>query len=256
MSEHDAKERIFVAQSMGKSFGRDPVLKNATLWADGGRIVALMGRNGCGKTTLLKVAVGFLRADFGAVRLDGEATARPSPARMSRQGVFFSPQDGCLLPNFSVGSHLRMAATRSSSALEAAVVRLRLEELLELRPHQLSGGERKRAEMALAMTLGPRVLLVDEPLAGLAPFDRDLGGEVLREMATGGAAVVVTGHDAPELFALADRIDWMAAGTTHRLGTPEQALKHDQFVREYLGPAGRRRVRAKLAVGSSPSSTD
>jgi len=139
-----------------------------------------------------------------------------------------------------------MMARRGGGEVEAAVERLRLGEVLGHRAHQLSGGEKKRVEAALALVRRARVLLADEPLAGIAPADRDLLGEVFREMADDGMALVLTGHDAPELFGLADRIDWMAAGTTHQLGGPREALGHAQFVREYLGPGGRARVRDQL----------
>ena len=238
--------RTLVGQSMGKSFGRTTVLKGATLWCEAGRIGVLIGRNGSGKTTLLRVTLGLLRADFGAVRMDGWATERPRPAEMARRGVFFSPQAGMLMTGFTVESHLGMMGERGGGDVDTAMHRLKLESLLRHRPHQLSGGERKRVEAALALIRGARVFLADEPLAGIAPADRDLLGAVYRDMADDGVAVVLTGHDAPELFALADRIDWVSAGTTHQLGGPRQALQHEQFVREYLGPGGRRRVREQL----------
>jgi len=90
-------ERLLVGQSMGKSFGRTVVLMSATLWCEPGRIGVLIGRNGSGKTTLLRATLGFLRADYGAVRIDGHATERPHPARLARRGVFFSPQQGMLM---------------------------------------------------------------------------------------------------------------------------------------------------------------
>lgn len=150
------------------------------------------------------------------------------------------------MPKFTLGAQLRMFGDRFGGDARDAAQRVGIEHVLRQRPDQLSGGERKRAELALALIREPTVLLADEPLAGLPPVDRVRLGQVIREMAAAGTAIVVTGHDAPELFGLADDITWMSAGTTHQLGGPREALAHDQFVREYLGPGGRDSVRSQL----------
>ena len=119
---------------------------------------------------------------------------------------------------------------------DRALATLRLEERLDQRPAELSGGERRRAELALAMMRRPRCLLADEPFAGINPSDGEVLAAALREMAREGCAIVVTGHEVPQLLALADSVVWMVAGTTHGLGSAAEAVSHSQFRREYLGP--------------------
>ncbi|MEJ2206958.1 MAG: ABC transporter ATP-binding protein [Gemmatimonadota bacterium] len=228
------------AEGIGKSFGRSTVLKSAAVWAEAGQVSVLLGRNGSGKTTLMRIACGCLRADFGTVRFGEYARERPVLSDLARLGLMYLPQEGLLSNRYSVEQHLDVIAFRYGSyRVVEAVERLRLGECLGLRPWQLSGGERARASLALALIRGPRCLVVDEPLAGLAPLDSDLLAQVLRTMADEGCAVVTSGHDARELLALEDVVLWCVAGTTHHLGPPEQAVGHTQFVREYLGPGFR-----------------
>jgi ABC-type lipopolysaccharide export system ATPase subunit len=102
---------------------------------------------------------------------------------------------------------------------------------------EMSGGEERRAELALAWARHPACLLADEPLAGITPKDQEIVGSILRTMADHGCAVVLTGHDVRPLMSIADTIVWVVAGTTHGLGSPADARVHEQFRREYLGPA-------------------
>jgi ABC-type multidrug transport system ATPase subunit len=246
VNRESALPLVLVAQSMGKSFGLNSVLKGATLWCQSGMVNVLVGRNGCGKSTLIDVTLGIRRSDFGTVTMTGWATSRPRPADMARRGVFYSPQAGMLIPKFTLGAHLRMWADRFGGNPEDAAARVAIDHVLDQRPDQVSGGEKKRAELALALLRRPRVLIADEPLAGLPPVDRVGLGGIVRELADAGAAILLTGHDAPDLFRIADLVTWMSAGTTHALGAPREALSHDQFVREYLGPGVGESVRAEL----------
>jgi ABC-type lipopolysaccharide export system ATPase subunit len=108
---------------------------------------------------------------------------------------------------------------------------------MEKESWEMSGGEERKAGMALAWVRGPTCLLADEPLAGLAPRDQEVVADMIRVMADEGCAVIATGHDVRPLFDLADEIVWMVAGTTHGIGSSDDARAHEQFRREYLGPA-------------------
>jgi ABC-type multidrug transport system ATPase subunit len=235
------------AEGIGKSFGRNEVLKSAAVWGEVGRVSVLLGRNGSGKTTLMRIACGCLRADYGTVRFGEYSGERPRLSDLSRLGLMYLPQDGLLSSRYSVEQHLDMMAHRFGSyRVTEAIERLRLGGCLGQWPWQLSGGERARASLALAFVRGPRCLVVDEPLASLAPLDSELLAHVMRAMADEGCAVVTSGHDARALMALSDVVIWCVAGTTHHLGSPEEAVTHAQFVREYLGPGFR------LATGPWP----
>ena len=115
---------------------------------------------------------------------------------------------------------------------------LGLTQVLDNGTEELSGGERRRGDLAAALIRRPRCLLADEPLTGIDPADGERVCAALRALAGQGAALVVTGHEVEVLLQLADHVVWMTAGTTHGLGSPEAARAHDQFRREYLGPRG------------------
>jgi len=113
----------------------------------------------------------------------------------------------------------------------------RLADLMQQRVYSLSGGERVRVSLALAFARLPKVLVADELVVGLTPIDQEMLGQALRRVAARGTAVVTSGHDARVLLDISDVILWSVAGTTHHIGSPSEALVHNQFRREYLGPA-------------------
>lgn len=227
--------------SFGKAFGARTVLKSATAWARPGCITLLMGRNGCGKTTLLRCGLGLAWADFGNTFLEGRRV-RDGLSRMSREGLFFLPDSRLLSPRLTVREHITaVKKTRSSVFDPAPAAGLDIASLLDSRPGELSGGERRRAEIWLSVAGGASCLVADEPLLGIAPADRARVSAALRSRAATGTAILVTGHEVEDLFDLADEVIWMAAGTTHGLGTVEEAEEHAQFRMEYLGARARRR---------------
>lgn len=228
---------LFAADSIGKAFGRNRVLKAASVWAYPGRITVLFGRNGSGKSTLLKAAVGLLAPDFGVVHFDGAAHRRPRLHRLAGRGLFYLPDRDLLSPRWTVAQHLDAVHWRYGSEGSGRILdEMGIASRVDARPHELSGGERRRAEIAVARIRAPRCLLADEPFAGINPGDGELIADALVRMAETGCAILVTGHEVRQLMAIADTVVWMTAGTTHWLGSPGQAVRHEQFRREYLGP--------------------
>jgi ABC-type lipopolysaccharide export system ATPase subunit len=153
-------------------------------------------------------------------------------------GLFLLPPNGILSRRRDLRWHLTMLREQfPHDVRDGLPTELDAEALLDKSDWELSGGEARRAEMALAWTRRPVCLLADEPLAGLAPLDQERVAKVIRRMADEGCAVVVSGHDVRRLLDLSDQVIWLAAGTTHGLGTTEDARNHHQFRKEYLGPA-------------------
>lgn len=225
------------AEGIGKSFGRLEVLKSASLWGEAGKVTTLLGRNGSGKTTLMKIACGVLRADYGVVSVFGDVREHQSLPRLARAGLMYVPQDQLVSPGYRVRDHFRaLATTFGSDGVDGAISEMRIEGLLDLRARSLSGGERMRVSLGLALARAPKVLIIDEPLVGLSPHVQEALGISLRTLARKGTAVITSGHDARALLSISDVILWSVAGTTHHLGTPADALAHAQFRREYLGP--------------------
>lgn len=221
---------------VGKSFGGRRVLTSASLYARPGRVLGLLGRNGAGKTTLLRIAAGVMRADHGNVFVDDVLEEAPRLARLATRGLYFMPADGSLSGALRIEEQLalvtRRFGTRPDESLLAA---LRIAELLPARLRELSGGERKRAALALAVARRPRCLLADEPLRDLAPIDAEACARVLRGIAESGASVVVTGHEVPALMSMVDHVTWCTGGSTRELGAPATAAAEWAFRQEFLG---------------------
>lgn len=222
-------------EDVWKAFGRRTVLRNASVWAYPGAVTALFGRNGEGKSTLLRCGLGLLRADRGVTIHGARRYHRPALAGLARDGLFFLPDRDLLSPQVSVRRQIAALVARFPESRPARLDRLVPEPgLLDRRPWELSGGERRRAEVGFGGARAPSVLVADEPLRGLAPLDAHAVADYLRALSAEGCAVLVTGHEARALLDVADHVVWMTGGTTHHLGTREVALAHDQFVSNYL----------------------
>jgi ABC-type multidrug transport system ATPase subunit len=227
------------ADCVGKSYGERRVLASASLRAVPGELRALLGRNGAGKSTVLKIAAGVIQPDTGYVHWQGHALARVSLPMLARQGLFYLPDHDLLSDAFTVRRQLEMLCRQHDGLPpEDAARRTGVEMHLDKRPSVLSSGESRRAELAAVLVRRPRCLLADEPYRGIAPKDAELLTEVFRELTASGVAVVVTGHEVPTLLAAADHVTWCESGTTYELGAPAIATRNEQFRREYLG-AGR-----------------
>lgn len=228
---------LLVADCVGKRYGQRWVLHSASLRATAGELRALLGRNGAGKSTLLKIAAGMLEPDSGVVRQNGRAIERARLVDLARARLCYVPDHDLLSSAFSIREHLEFAAAEHTGATVATVAeQLRIDHRLGARPHELSSGERRRAEVAFAVLRRPTCLLADEPLRNLAPIDAEALLTVFRALAAGGCAVVITGHEVPALLAHAHHVTWCTAGTTYELGPPFMARTEERFVRDYLGP--------------------
>ena len=229
---------LLCADSVGRRFGRRQILKAATLQAFAGRCTVLLGRNGCGKSTLLRISAGLLRPDFGTVRFGGRVYTRPRLPVLARAGLFFIPERGLLSPYLTLAQHLALA--RPAPAVLATVTeKLGLAQLTGHLGRQLSPGERRRADIALALLRAPLCLFADEPFQGIAPLDCERIISALRDMKDQGVALVLTGHELGPLFEIADEVVWLTAGTTHLVGSVHDARANFAFASEYLG-AGQR----------------
>lgn len=231
---------VLHADCIGKRFGERAVLTSASLWLSSGRVLALVGRNGAGKSTLLKICAGLVTADHGQIRWRGEWIERPRHHRMARRGLAYLPSERNLYTSsFPLGPQLDVVAKRRGSRrLTEVIETLELGGCLHQAPSTLSGGEQRRASVAVTWLLEPDCLLADEPLRGIDPKDQERIMRAYHAMAQEGCAIVVTGHQAEYLLHEADEVVWMTAGTTHHLGLPAAAREHWQFRREFLGLRG------------------
>jgi ABC-type multidrug transport system ATPase subunit len=227
---------LLVADCVGKRFGTRRVLSSASLRATPGSITALVGRNGIGKSTLMKIASGRTWPDSGTVRFDGRVFPLPSLARLARSGLMLVPDEGFFAMAFTIREQLEWMHRRFEGGdIETAARRCGIERHLDRTVRQLSGGEKRRAELTAVLVRRPRCLLADEPFRDVAPIDAELVSEILRDVARSGCAVVISGHEVETLFDLADDVTWCTDGTTYELGPPWFARTDGRFCRGYLG---------------------
>jgi branched-chain amino acid transport system ATP-binding protein len=191
-----------------------------------GRILALLGRNGVGKTTLVMTLMGLLRPTGGVVRLDGDDLTGRRPDEIARAGVGLVPQGRRIWPTLTVHEHLDLAsrharqAGRRRTTAEMYELLPRLGERRRQLAGQLSGGEQQMLAIARALVTNPRVVLLDEPSEGLAPLLVDQIGVIIKAMAAEGVAVLLVEQDLHLAFGVSDQIAVMAKGViVHRSET-------------------------------------
>lgn len=228
---------ILCADSVVKSFRGRRVLTSATLRAVPGEVRVLFGRNGSGKSTLLKIACGWIAADGGAVHFGGRAYSAVHLHVLAAAGLFYLPDHDLLSTAFTVRLQLEMIRELYDGGdVIVAASRLGIREHLDKKTGDLSGGELRRAELAAVLVRRPTCVLADEPYRGIPPKDAEVLTQVFRDLASDGAAVVITGHEVPSLLDVAHHVSWCTSGTTYELGPPAEATRHEAFRREYLGP--------------------
>ncbi len=223
---------------MRKSYWTNEVITNGGFWVRPGRVTTLLGSNGSGKTTLIKVALGLLNTTSGLVQFKGQRYLRPKLPQLAEDGLFYLPQEGLFDPHTTVRHHFGWLTKRFPEAsTEGVFDEMRISpDMLDRPPSKLSGGERRRCEIAFALARRPDCLVADEPFLGVMPADVEIVIQAFRRLAASGVGILLSGHEVEHLFPASDEIVWVTARTTHHIGTTEEALKHQQFVREYLGP--------------------
>ena len=221
----------------------DEILKGAALAVAEGELVAIIGPNGAGKSTLLKAIAGLLRLKAGAVLLDGvDVTALTARGR-ARAGIAFVPQEANIFPTMSVRENLEMGGFLATKAAVAAGIAAQFERFPMLAEKRraaaltLSGGQRQTLAMAMALMVAPRLLLLDEPSAGLSPKAADLLFETIIAVHQAGTAIAMVEQNAREALAIADRGVVLVDGRIAHVG-PARAMADDPTIgRIFLGGA-------------------
>lgn len=231
------------ARNLTKSYKKRTVVRDVSLEVNAGEIVGLLGPNGAGKTTSFYMVVGLVKADGGVVELDGiDITHKPMHAR-AKAGIGYLPQEASVFRALSV-EHNVLAILQTRSDLNRSQQHAELERLLgELHIGHirkslgaaLSGGERRRVEIARALAANPRFILLDEPFAGVDPIAVHDIQSIVHDLKARGIGVLITDHNVRETLSLCDRAYIQAEGRIIAGGTPD-ALLQDATVRKvYLG---------------------
>ena len=237
---------VLRAAALTKSYGRRTVVKSVDLAIHQGEVVGLLGPNGAGKTTTFYMVVGLTRPDSGQVFL-GEEDITPLPMyRRARRGIGYLPQEPSVFRKLTAEQNI--LAILEMSQLNAAEMRARARALLvELgiggiarQPaYTLSGGERRRLEIARALATEPSFILLDEPFAGIDPIAVIDIQKIIAHLRDRGIGVLITDHNVRETLKITDRAYILREGEVFRSGTPEELASDEEVRRVYLGEAFR-----------------
>jgi lipopolysaccharide export system ATP-binding protein len=231
-----------VAHGLAKSYSRRPVVAGVSLTVRRGEAVGLLGPNGAGKTTVFYMITGLIPADRGTIALDGVDITHLPMYQRARRGVGYLPQEASIFRGLSVEDNIRavLELTLSSRARRERKLSELLDEFhishLRTAPAvALSGGERRRVEIARALAAGPRFMLLDEPFAGIDPIAISDIRQLVRQLTSRGIGVLITDHNVRETLELIDRALIIHEGRVLMEGTPREIVDNPDVRRYYLG---------------------
>jgi len=231
-----------VAEHLAKSYKKRPVLRDVSVHVQQGEAVALLGPNGAGKTTSFYIITGLINPDSGSITLNGMDITGLPMYRRARMGIGYLPQESSIFRGLNVEDNLK--AVIESQDLETNDQHVLLEELLRefsithLRHTPsvaLSGGERRRVEIARALCSRPSYILLDEPLAGIDPIAVGEIRALIRHLKSKGIGVLITDHNVRDCLEIVDRAYILHDGTVLKEGTPEAIVSDEAVRRVYLG---------------------
>jgi lipopolysaccharide export system ATP-binding protein len=232
------------AESLGKRYRARQVVVDLSLEVNSGEVVGLLGPNGAGKTTAFYMIVGLVPCDAGRIWLDERELTGLPMHRRARLGVGYLPQEASVFRKLSVEDNILAILETRDDLDEAAAREAALESLLEelhighIRASQgqsLSGGERRRVEIARALAAEPRFMLLDEPFAGVDPISVDDIQRIVRHLSARNIGVLITDHNVRETLGICTRAYIVSAGSVIASGSPEEILANPEVREVYLG---------------------
>lgn len=231
------------AEHLAKSYRQRVVVSDVSLSVASGEVVGLLGPNGAGKTTCFYMVVGLVRQDHGRILIDDRDITRLPMHGRARAGVGYLPQEASVFRKLSVTNNL-LAVLETRRDLSRSQRRQRAEELLtefhisHLRNNlgvSLSGGERRRVEIARALAMEPQFILLDEPFAGVDPISVNDIKDIIRHLSSKGIGVLITDHNVRETLDICERAYIVDCGRTIAQGSPTAILSDPNVRRVYLG---------------------
>jgi len=237
-----------VAQHLQKSYISRTVVHDVSVSVAKGEVVGLLGPNGAGKTTSFYMIVGLVRADAGTISIDGVPVENMPIHRRARMGLSYLPQEASIFRKLNVADNVRAvlelqqdsqgkALDKSTieSRLDGLLQELRIEHLRDAPAPSLSGGERRRVEIARALATQPRFILLDEPFAGIDPIAVLEIQRIIGFLKAKGIGVLITDHNVRETLGICDHASIISEGRVLAEGTPETIVNNPEVRRVYLG---------------------
>ncbi|MBK3734641.1 lipopolysaccharide export system ATP-binding protein [Azospirillum brasilense] len=231
-----------VALHLGKAYKKRPVVRDVTVTVQRGEAVGLLGPNGAGKTTCFYMITGLIAADSGTILLDGQDITALPMYRRARLGIGYLPQEASIFRGMSVENNIRSVLevvepnrdTREQM-LDELLAEFSITHLRRAPALALSGGERRRVEIARALASQPHFILLDEPLAGIDPIAVNDIRELVSHLRDRGIGVLITDHNVRETLDLVDRAYILHDGVVLMEGEPAEIVAHEDVRRVYLG---------------------
>ncbi|GAB3364212.1 LPS export ABC transporter ATP-binding protein [Lysobacter rhizosphaerae] len=234
---------MLAAKGLRKAYRSREVVRDFALTLDAGEVVGLLGPNGAGKTTCFYMIVGLVPADAGQIVLDGkDITADPMYAR-AKHGVGYLPQEPSVFRKLSVADNIRLVLELREDLDKAGIEKelanlmdeLQIGHVADQIGASLSGGERRRVEIARALAAKPRLMLLDEPFAGVDPISVGEIQRIVRHLKNRGIGVLITDHNVRETLGICDRAYILNEGAVLAQGSPDALLSNPDVRRVYLG---------------------
>ncbi len=234
---------VLQVNQLVKSFGRRRVVDGVSLRVNPGEVVGLLGPNGAGKTTTFRMICGLLQPDSGSVVLSGtDVTDWPMFQRARNGGMGYLPQQSSIFAKLTVQQNLlgimqllKMDRATSRQRCAELLARFNIEKLARARAGSLSGGERRRLEIARCLVPKPEIIMLDEPFAGIDPVTVQGIQEIITELAATGISILITDHAAREILQITNRTYVVNEGRILCSGTTEEIVRHDEVKSKYLG---------------------
>jgi lipopolysaccharide export system ATP-binding protein len=234
--------RILRTENLIKQYGRRTVVRDVSLEVKQGEIVGLLGPNGAGKTTTFYMVVGFIKPNEGRVYLDNEEITDLPMYKRAQHGIGYLPQEPSVFRKLSVEDNIRavlqmtsLSRSEQREKLESLIEEFSLEKVRKSKGDTLSGGERRRTEIARALATSPNFILLDEPFAGIDPIAVEDIQYIVAKLKNKDIGILITDHNVQETLSITDRAYLMFEGSIMKAGTAEE-LAADEMVRKvYLG---------------------
>lgn len=231
-----------VAENLGKTFNKRPILLGASFHLQRGEAIGLLGPNGAGKTTCFSIVTGLISPDMGRIWLDGHDITHLPMYRRARLGIGYLPQEASIFRGMTVEQNIRAvlelidpSQDHREQVIDALLDEFAISHLRQSPSVSLSGGERRRVEIARALATSPHFLLLDEPLAGIDPIAMNEIRELIFHLKVRGIGVLITDHNVRETLDIVDRAYILHNGQVLMEGTPEEIITHQDVRRVYLG---------------------
>lgn len=235
------------ATDLAKRYKTRDVVKNISLEVNSSEVVGLLGPNGAGKTTCFYMIVGLVPTDKGSIKLDNKnITTLPLHAR-AQLGIGYLPQEASVFRKLSVEDNILailqtredLSKEKKTEMLEVLLDELKVEHIRKSMGMSLSGGERRRVEIARALATDPKFILLDEPFAGVDPISVIDIQRIINQLTHRGIGILITDHNVRETLGVCERAYIMSEGELLAQGTPEEILKNQQVKKVYLGESFR-----------------